>query len=250
MRVLGLDTATSATAAALLDTTAGIAVRARDDPEPGTRPRHTTQLLSLLIEVLERGASDWSDVDRIAVGVGPGTFTGLRIGVATARALARAHGIPIVGVSTLQSLALGALADPAVQPGANPAMARLDVLMPVLDARRREVFAAAWPARRPATGAWDPLLAPLAATPAALADAAKQLGSTRLAVGDGAVEFRAVLECSGTLIPEDDSELHRVCAINHCRLAGAQAPQDHDGIRPNYLRLADAELTRRAAERK
>jgi tRNA threonylcarbamoyladenosine biosynthesis protein TsaB len=250
VRILGLDTATAATAAALLDTSAGLTVRARDDPEPGTRPRHTTQLLSLLVEVLERSGSDWSDLDRIAVGVGPGTFTGLRIGVATARALARAHRIPIVGICTLQSLALGASAELAVEPEVGAATARPDVVLPVLDARRREVFAAAWPARRPATGAWDPLLAPLATPPAALADAARELGSTRLAVGDGAIEFRAVLECSGTLIPDDDSELHRVCAINHCRLAGAQAPQDRDGVRPNYLRLADAELARRAAERK
>ncbi|HEY3729392.1 MAG TPA: tRNA (adenosine(37)-N6)-threonylcarbamoyltransferase complex dimerization subunit type 1 TsaB [Solirubrobacteraceae bacterium] len=239
MRILALDTATSATAAAHLDTATGTEVQARDDPPPGVRPRHTTKLISLLTEVLQRSGSDWAELDRIAVGVGPGTFTGLRIGVATARALARAHGVPLVGVSTLQSLALGAAGAEATS-----------VVMPVLDARRGEVFAAAWPARRSASSCWDPLLAPLAVTPQSLAELAPQLGADRLAVGDGSVAFRAVLECSGTRVPEDDSELHRVSAINHCRLAGGQPPQDPAGVRPQYLRLPDAELARRATQRK
>lgn len=239
MRILALDTATSATAAAHLDTATGIAVPARDDPPPGARPRHTTKLIGLLVEVLHRAGSDWADLDRIAVGVGPGSFTGLRIGVATARALAQAHRIELVGVSTLQSLALGALGGP-------PAA----VVMPVLDARRGEVFAAAWPAPDCAGGPWDPLLAPLAARPQRLAEMTPRLGADCLAIGDGSIAFRGVLERSGTLIPEDDSELHRVSAINHCRLASGRPRQDQDGIRPEYLRQPDAELARRAAQRK
>jgi tRNA threonylcarbamoyladenosine biosynthesis protein TsaB len=82
--VLGLDTATRATAVALLDTDSGEAVQRRDDPPAGARPRHTTRLMALVVEVLGAAGARWADVDRIAVGVGPGTFTGLRIGVATA----------------------------------------------------------------------------------------------------------------------------------------------------------------------
>jgi tRNA threonylcarbamoyladenosine biosynthesis protein TsaB len=191
------------------------------------------------VEVLERTESDWGEVDRLAVGVGPGSFTGLRIGVATARALARARGIPLVGVSTLQSLALG-----------GSAAGRSSVVVPVLDARRGEVFAAAWPAERSADGPWKPHLAPLATAPEALAETLAQIGPKPLVFGDGAIEFRTVLERSGAVIPEDDSELHRVCAINHASLAVDATPQDQDDIRPEYLRLPDAELNRLAAEQK
>jgi tRNA threonylcarbamoyladenosine biosynthesis protein TsaB len=125
MRVLGFDTATGATAVALLDTSAGErTIEARDDPPSGERPRHASRLLTLITEVLSSAELGWDDLDRIAVGLGPGTFTGLRIGIATARGLAQARSIPLVGVSTLQSLALNAVgpspaADSAVAaPGA------------------------------------------------------------------------------------------------------------------------------------
>lgn len=244
MKILAFDTATSATTAALLDTAAETAIEARDDPPPGSRPRHTTRLMALIVEVLQRGGADWADLDRLAVGVGPGTFTGLRIGIATARALARARGLPLVGVSTLQSLALGAVA--GAQDAAGIAVPA--VVMAVLDARRSEVFAAAWPVPPPERGAWTPLLAPLAAAPEAVAAAAPELGADRLVIGDGAVEFRQVLDCAGTVIPRDDSVLHRVSAINHCRLAVGLPPQSESDIRPEYLRVPDAELTLRAAQ--
>ncbi len=102
MRVLAFDTATAATTVALCDSAGGEPTEARDDPEPGRRPNHTTRLMELIVDVLQRSACGWTDVDRIAVGVGPGTFTGLRIGVATARALSRAREIELVGISTLR----------------------------------------------------------------------------------------------------------------------------------------------------
>jgi tRNA threonylcarbamoyladenosine biosynthesis protein TsaB len=238
VRILGLDTATRATATAFVDTETGAAIEARDDPPPGARPRHTTRLLALAVEVLERAGVGWSELDRIVVGVGPGTFTGLRIGVATARALAQARSIPLTGVSTLKALALGA----ALQHGQG-------VIIPVLDARRGEVFAAAWPAERPAGREWGALLQARAASPEALGDDIRRLGPGTLAVGDGAIEFRAVLERSGARIPGDRSGLHRVSAINHCRLAEGETPRDPVEIRPEYLRLPDAELAFRAAHR-
>ncbi|HEX4671725.1 MAG TPA: tRNA (adenosine(37)-N6)-threonylcarbamoyltransferase complex dimerization subunit type 1 TsaB, partial [Solirubrobacteraceae bacterium] len=91
MTIVGLDTATRATVAALLRTgEQPLELEARDDPPPGARPRHATRVLELVADVMDRGGVGWDDVDAIAVGVGPGTFTGLRIGVASARALARA----------------------------------------------------------------------------------------------------------------------------------------------------------------
>ena len=89
-------------------------------------------------------------------------------------------------------------------------------------------------------------LDPRALAPIALAERLQTLGSSVLALGDGAVEFRAVLERSGASIPDDDSELHRVSAINHCRLAAGLRAGAPDEIRPEYLRLPDAEIALRA----
>ena len=218
MRVLAFDTATSATAVALAD--GDTVVERRDDPPPRARPRHTSRLMPLIAELLADAGWGWDRLDRVAVGVGPGTFTGLRIGVATALALARARELELVGVSTLESLSLNAEADN---------------ICAVLDARRGEVFAAAWMHRRP-------VLEAAAFDPAALAE---RIGSDTLAIGDGAVAFRAVLERSGALIPDDSSDLHRVTAVNHCRLGVLADPSDPDAVRPQYLRLPDAETARK-----
>jgi tRNA threonylcarbamoyladenosine biosynthesis protein TsaB len=233
--ILAFDTATRATTVALCD--GDWELESRDDPPPGRRPGHATRLLPLVAEVLDRAQASWTDVERIAVGVGPGTFTGLRIGIATARALARARGLPLVGVSTLQSLALGAAEHRRAPP------ATVDVVLAVLDARRREVFTAAW---RPGAVEGAPLLAARPIAPDQLAAAIPELGSSVLAIGDGAVEFRQVLERAGALIPDDDAELHRVSAINHCRLASALRAGAPDEIQPDYLRLPDAEISRRS----
>ncbi|HEY1714584.1 MAG TPA: tRNA (adenosine(37)-N6)-threonylcarbamoyltransferase complex dimerization subunit type 1 TsaB [Solirubrobacteraceae bacterium] len=238
MKVLGFDTATRATTVALLDSDRDEAVERRDDPPHGARPRHTTRLMALVVEVLEVAGADWSAVDRIAVGVGPGTFTGLRIGVATAHALARARGIELVGVSTLHSLARGA--------GARR-LAAADSVMGVIDARRSEVFAAGWAATEVSRPDAAPLLSPRALAPDALAQAMGSDGRAWLAVGDGAVEFRQALEHVGARIPEPDSELNRVSAIEHCRLALGLVPEPPEGVQPEYLRLPDAEITLRSA---
>lgn len=241
MRILGLDTATRATAVALCDL-GGAADRvreARDDPPPGARPRHATKLLALITELLGEGSSPWAQVDRIAVGVGPGTFTGLRIGIATATALGRARGIPLVGVSTLESLALGGVNEPHAEDASATVLA-------VIDARRGEVFVAAW--RTAGSSLGDRLLVPAAVAPAELEATVTDLGPGVLAVGEGAVLFRAALESSGVLVPDDSSELHRVTATNHCRLAGRLPASRPDEIRPEYLRLPDAEIARRAAD--
>lgn len=240
MRVLAFDTATRATTVALLDSTSDIdgAIERRDDPPPGARPRHTTRLMVLVAEVLGAAGAEWGDVDRIAVGVGPGTFTGLRIGVATAHALARAREIELVGVSTLHSLARGASV--AVQ-------GDHDAVMAVIDARRGEVFAAGWAAAEAARADAAPLLSPRALAPEALGDAMRADGRSWLAAGDGAVEFSAALEHAGARIPEPESQLHRVSAVEHCRLAFALRPEPPEKVQPEYLRLPDAEISLRTA---
>jgi tRNA threonylcarbamoyladenosine biosynthesis protein TsaB len=232
MKVLAFDTATRATSVALDE------LELRDDPPDRVRPRHTTRLMALIVEVLDQTGTSWAEVDRIAVGIGPGTFTGLRIGIATARALARAREIPLVGISTLESLALNA--NRCSAPGAQRDLADPEAVVAVLDARRGEVFAAAWELRRRRR----PLMAARAVTPDELAGVVAGFGLRTLAVGEGAVEFRAVLERSGALIPAEGSTLNRVTAVNHARLARTLAATDPDQVRPQYLRLPDAELDR------
>jgi tRNA threonylcarbamoyl adenosine modification protein YeaZ len=245
MRVLGFDTATRATTVALLNTDSDEAVERRDDPPAGARPRHTTRLMALVMDVLGAAGAEWADVDRIAVGVGPGTFTGLRIGVATAHALARAREIEMVGVSTLHSLACGAI-DPGAG-GAGSGSGSREAVMAVIDARRGEVFAAGWAAADAARADAAPLFSQRALAPEALAQAMRADGRAWLVVGDGAVEFRAALEQAGTRIPEPDSQLNRVSAVEHCRLACALRPEPPEGIQPEYLRLPDAEISLRTA---
>jgi tRNA threonylcarbamoyladenosine biosynthesis protein TsaB len=232
--VLALDTATPATAVALCLGN-GRVLEARDDPEPGRRPGHAQRLLPLARSVVDEAGIGWTGVERIAVGTGPGTFTGLRIGIATARALARGLGIGLTGVSTLRSLSLNGVGSSGV-----------DGVVAVLDARRSEVFAAAWRTEAVESGV-EPLFEPRALAPDALAEQMSAWGIPLLALGNGAVEFRAVLERSGALIPEDESALHRVSAINHCRLARARPGGSPDDVHPEYLRLPDAEIARRTS---
>jgi tRNA threonylcarbamoyladenosine biosynthesis protein TsaB len=211
--ILGIDTSTAATAAAVWAPD-GPALEARDDPTAGERPRHASRLLALVEEVLRE--TGWDEIERIAVGVGPGGFTGLRHGIATARALAQGRGLPLAGVSSLEALARGAQAEA------------------VIDARRGEVFAAAW------QGA-ERLLDPVAIAPGELA---ARLGAGRLAAplaaGDGAVRFREQLERAGAAVPDDRSPAHRVSAIEICRLGATGEVTDRDRLVPDYRREPDA----------
>jgi tRNA threonylcarbamoyladenosine biosynthesis protein TsaB len=222
--VLGFDTATPATVVGLLDTAAPGDVRERrHEPAEGERPGHASQLLALARELLDEGGVGFADVDRVAVGVGPGTFTGLRIGVATARALAQSAGAELVGVSTLRALAAAAEPDAPADAG----------VLAVLDARRGEVFAAGW-------RGGEEVLAPLALAPQALAQRLRADGKSWLAVGDGALRFRSDLEDADCLVASDRSSLHGVAAATICRLALEVPQAARDLVVPDYLRPPDA----------
>jgi tRNA threonylcarbamoyladenosine biosynthesis protein TsaB len=231
--LLGLDTATTATVAGVLRAD-GSVVEVRDDPAPGVRPGHANRLLAVAEEALERAEVGWDAIERLAVGVGPGSFTGLRIGIATARALAQARGLALVGVSSLEALAAGAGGGAAGSSGAAPAAAgEPPLVLAVLDARRGEAFAAAWRG-----GA--PVLAASALAPDALAERVRGLPAPPLAVGDGAVRFRDPLEAAGALVPPDEDGVHRLRAEPLCRLGAAGTPTDRDALLPDYLREPDA----------
>jgi len=219
--VLAFDTATQATVVGLLAAGAE-PIERRDDPEPGARPQHTQRLLALCEEALALAGARWADVGRIGVGVGPGSFTGLRIGVATARALVQARGVEAVTVSTLAALARG-VEDPR------------DVLA-VLDARRGEAFAA--PFRADGQGA----AAAVSVDPHALAGLA---WPGWLAVGDGAVRYRPELEAGGIEVPPDDDPRHRVAGGPLVRLAAEATAVPVATLVPDYVRLPDSEIHHR-----
>jgi tRNA threonylcarbamoyladenosine biosynthesis protein TsaB len=217
--ILGMDTATPSTAVAVWGPE-GPALERRDDPAEGQRPAHGPRLLALVEAALEAADAGWEEIGWIAVGVGPGGFTGLRIGIATARALAQARGLPLVPVSSLAALAAGANA----AGGATAA---------VIDARRSEVFAGVWADGRE-------LLPPAALAPAALADRLRALERPVQAVGDGAVRFRTEFEGAGVVVPVDGSAVHRIAAAPLCRLGAEGEPADRDRLLPDYRREPDA----------
>jgi tRNA threonylcarbamoyladenosine biosynthesis protein TsaB len=217
--VLAFDTATADTVVAL-GRPGHPVLGARHEPAPGERPGHAAQVLALAGGLLAEAGLGWPDVERIGVGIGPGTFTGLRIGVATARALAQAGGQQLAAVSTLEVLAAGAA-------GEAPAV------LACLDARRGEAWVAAW-------RGGECLLEPCAAAPGALAGLLEVGDGPWQAVGDGSVGFRAELEAAGVHVPADGSALHHVDATVLCELATASAAVARDALEPAYVRAPDA----------
>ncbi len=230
MIVLGIDTSTSSTVVALR-LPVGTAAEKRDDPPAGAHPGHATKLLGMAAELLDGAGLGWRELERIAIGAGPGAFTGLRVGVATARGLAQSLSIELVAVQSLAALALTA-------PAGAPVLA-------VIDARRREVFAA------PFAAPDGPQLAPEAVlAPALIGEvlaAAGLEGEPVTAVGDGAVKYRLELEAAGLAVAPDGATQHLLRAAAICELgAAAPAAGDYQLVLPEYLRRPDAELSQPA----
>jgi len=194
MLTLAFDTATGTATYALV----------RDGQVLGERTGRAVEVLADADELLRTAGVVPRDLDLLAVGVGPGSFTGVRIGLAAARGVALALDLPVAGVSTLEALAAGA-------PGA----------VPVIDARRGEVFTVV-------SGHVRGL------TPDIL-----EVGPGRTYVGDGAVRYRGTIEAAGGLVPPDESELHVPRARFHAQLAGEGRPAEQ--VEPVYLRVPDAE---------
>jgi len=194
MLTLAFDTATQVATSALLD----------GGEVLGERVSRAQLLLEDVDALLRQGGAHPRDLDTVVVGIGPGSFTGVRIGLAAARGLALSLDLPGAGVSTLAALAAGA-------PGA----------LPVIDARRREVFTL------------------VEGEPVVLAPGDVVVEPGAMLVGDGAVRYRALFSEKGAVVPDDADERHLPRARFHAALAGAFGPVD--AIEPLYLRVPDAE---------
>lgn len=213
MLILALDASTPVTTVAL----------ARENgreilAEVSTTGRGASEaLLPAIHDALDLAGENLGSVDLVLAGVGPGTFTGIRIAAATARALSAGTGIALSKNSTLAALAAPALS------------CSRDVLA-VLDARRAQVFARRFSEAGPATGIY-------CVRPEELS-----VEGGPLLVGDGAVRYRVPLSKLGR-IPPDRSPLHRVTATGHV-ISADLAVVGPEELVPVYVREPDAEVRR------
>jgi tRNA threonylcarbamoyladenosine biosynthesis protein TsaB len=218
MNLLGLDTATAVSAVCVIRGD-GVAFEAGPSDEAlAGRPRHGRELLPAIEEALAASGLAWGDLDAVGVGVGPGGFTGLRIGVSTARALAASRGLELRPVSSLAVLAHG-IEDRS--------------RLAVLDARRGEVYAALYEGE-------DLRMAPFAAPPGELAERVRASGADPLAAGDGAVRFREVFETGGVRVAAAGSASHVMSGLSVCRVAASASALPPEAVLPDYLRAPDA----------
>jgi tRNA threonylcarbamoyladenosine biosynthesis protein TsaB len=192
---------------------------------PQGRPRHATGLLAE-VEQAAAAAGGWDRVDLLAVGLGPGTFTGIRVGIATARGLSVSLGLPARGVCTLDALGRG------IQEQAG------GLALAVLDGWRGEVFAALY--GPDGKRLWEPAVL----RPEELAERVAALEETPSVAGSGAVRFRKELTRDGVRIADDSDPVHRVAARHLCALAAATAGEEGEELAPIYLRPPDAERWR------
>jgi tRNA threonylcarbamoyladenosine biosynthesis protein TsaB len=221
VNLLGFDTATAASAVCVLRAD-GEAFEVEPPVERLSRPPgHARELMPAVDAMMRAAGLRFQDLDAIAVGVGPGTFTGLRIGIATARGLAHALGIDLRPVSSLAALAAG------IEAG---------VALPLIDARRGELFAAVHE-----NG--EEVVTPFAASPD---DVAARAPAGSLAAGDGSIRFRDLLEGAGIRVAPGDSRMHVVRGLHVCRLAAYVEPTPHDSVVPCYLRAPDAKPSSRS----
>ncbi len=242
MTLLALESATDLVGAALLRDDGALAERSH----VGGRA-HAELLAPAVEEVCALSGCTLADLDALAVDIGPGLFTGLRVGVATAKALGQSLGLAVLGVTSLDILAAGALE------AAGPERAARVVA--VVDARRREVFAAAYAFSGAGSGGGpvDPAEVRDDRTEALDPDAlvawldALSAGGPVLVVGDGAVRYLELLAprpgvdvgLVGVLAAPSPATLARLAAR---RLAAGVVPTAPVDLVPDYRRHADARI--------
>ncbi len=239
MKLLALETATDLVGAAIHADDGGVVERSH----VGGRA-HAELLAPIIEEVCALAGCTLGELDGLAVDIGPGLFTGLRVGVATAKALGQALGLDVVGVTSLDVLAAGAREVAGTERAAR--------LVTVVDARRGEVFAAAYDFTRGGADA-DPASVrddrSEALAPGDLAGWLDELATAGpvLVVGDGAVRYLELLGprpgidigLAETIAAPDPGVLARLAAR---RLAAGTLPMTPGDVVPDYRRHADAKI--------
>jgi tRNA threonylcarbamoyladenosine biosynthesis protein TsaB len=224
--LLAIETATE---------TVGVAVRTADGVQAELtvtgRRRHVEALTPAVQHVLEQVGLTPSDLDAVAVDIGPGLFTGLRVGVSAAKGLAQALGIGVITCNSLEVLLH------AAAPG------RHGRALAAVDARRGEVFAMT--ATLDAAGAVRDMGQPLLLTPGDLAElAASTGGDPLLVVGDGAQRYAGHLTAiAGVTVVRDALAWpppSTLLALAAAQLAAGAAPESPQQVVPLYMREADA----------
>lgn len=224
--LLGIDTSTAATAVCVERADGRVFESVPDTSVLLARPAHAREVMPQVARQMDAAGVGFADLDAVAVGVGPGSYTGLRIGLATARSLAHAHGLGLRPVGSLEALAAG-----------NHAA----VALALIDARRGELFATL---RVEGVERWPPFVARVEALLGRIAFARREGLQAPLAVGDGSLRFRDVLEAGSVEVAPAESRLHVVRALHVCRL-GARAPAlAPEAVLPRYLRAPDATPSR------
>ncbi len=230
MAVLALDTSAAVTVAVTDDDGGRLAARASDE-----RRRHAESLAPLITEVLAEAGLDRTDLTAVVGGTGPAPFTGLRVGLVTARTLALSLGIEVLGVPSLDALAVQAVADLGLNPG--------DEVLAASDARRKEVYWARYgviahegPHGVPVVGTLaGPDVGKPADVAAAQLTAPPEDGARLVVVGEGAALYPDHLPIAedAPLVP-DATVLARVALAR--RAAGVDLPTE-----PLYLRRPDVQ---------
>jgi tRNA threonylcarbamoyladenosine biosynthesis protein TsaB len=217
MRVLAIDTALAACSAALLDTENGGVIAS--ESLPMTRG-HAEALLPLLERVMKQSGVSFSDIDRVAVTTGPGSFTGLRVGIAAARGIALAADMPAVGVSTLSAFAAPHLAEDDRTP-----------VVAAIDARNDHVYLQVFaPGGRTLTP-------PRFAT---VGEAVHAAAESRACIVGSAAQAVAAGLTSHDFTPAK-IDLRATPDIAWVARMGAIVPEGQAPPKPQYLRAADAQ---------
>jgi tRNA threonylcarbamoyladenosine biosynthesis protein TsaB len=243
MLVAALDTATLTLSCALVDVSAGAPPRVRSvrtdraaaKPEQSKLGGHSAALPNALVTLLQAEGLAIPAVEGYAVGLGPGSFTGLRIGLATWKGLAYANRRPVAGASSLAAMAMAAAAD--AEEGA--------ILVPLLDARKGEVYAGFY---RAGAGGLVEVADEVAVPPQALAARVQALvaeGSRPVAFGEGydahAETFAPAVPRLATAVATPPADA--LAALVAERLAGAAYDaQALFALEPHYVRPSEAEL--------
>lgn len=220
MLILAFDTAMAACSAAVVRAdSAGLQVLA-ERHEARTRG-HAEVLVPMIADVLEEAGVAFADLDRIAVTTGPGTFTGVRVGVATARGMAVASGLSLVGITTLEAVAAG-VRKSGVEPGR--------AIASVFDARREQVYVQCFSTKL------EPLTEPQALGYAAAWTAIKTHRPILAGTGASLLDTSTTDFAPGGNRPPDQPTAAVVAEL------AATRPLTDEPVVPLYLRAPDAKL--------